>query len=106
MTIIAKRVSPNGTVTDVVMSDDPADIEIIDQFPGARDYRVVCCAGDFHAVHGVKENCSNGDCDILIVGKPPSMGNLNPKRKSAKNLTVSQARNFAKAAREKLGKNC
>ena len=86
MTITAKKISPDGSVVDVSLDDDPTDIDLIKALGGKRQSDIVTI-GWIHSWEFLKI----AECDdLLIVGAPPYVGS-NPQRQTC-DLNDQQAR--------------
>ena len=86
MTIMAKRIRPDGSVVNVALDDDPKDIDLINALGGEGQTDIVTIGWIYSW-----EILKIAECDdLLIVGAPPYVGS-SPKRQTC-NLNDQQAR--------------
>lgn len=90
MTIDAKKISPDGDVTPVVLEDDPKDIDLINAFGGQEPISVKMWVGAWEILVVSESE------DVLVIGKPPPMGEPEPRRQTCY-LTDKQAYALVKA---------
>ena len=86
MTIMAKKIRPDGSVVNVPLDDDPKDIDLINALGGEGQTDIVTIGWIYSW-----EILKIAECDdLLIVGAPPYMGS-NSERRTC-NLDDQQAR--------------
>ena len=86
MTITAKKISPDGSVVDVPLDDDPTDINLIKAL-GGEGQSDIATIGQIYSWEILKI----AECDdLLIVGAPPYMGS--GSQRETCNLNDQQAR--------------
>ena len=86
MTILAKKIRPDGSVVDVHLDDSPNDIDLINALGGEGQTDIVTIGWIYSW-----EILKIAECDdLLIVGAPPYMGS-NPERRTC-DLDDQQAR--------------
>lgn len=76
MAITAKRVSPDGSVEDVHLNDNPDNMDLINALGGRGD---IVTLGWIFSWEILKT--TEGE-DILVVGAPPFIDVLNPRRQT------------------------
>lgn len=89
MSIIAKKVSPDGQVKDVELKDRPSDVDIIGQIEGADNIASAGCSAGYEVIEGTA--CGRRlqpRCRLILRMSEQGYG-------SAEGLTDGQARNLA-----------
>ena len=86
MTITAKKISPDGSVVDVPLDDDPKDIDLINALGGEGQSDIITIGWIYSW-----EILKIAECDnLLIVGAPPYVGSS--RQRQTCNLNDRQAR--------------